>query len=1044
MIDVDHDEVNESQFPAVELLVKLGWKYISRKEADYTRGGDRRKVILTDIAKNALMRINGYDGKKFDEANIMAKVDELENTELNGLIDTCREISGRIMPKLGGGTIKVFKDGAYQDRSIRYFDFDDLDNNDYHVTVEYKVDGNEENLRADIVLFINGIPIAEIENKKSSVGYKVAIDQLHRYQRKEYSPKLYTFLQLLIAMDGLHAVYGTTGTPDEFFVGWREKSLGTEQVKSRIEAVLATSIDKTVLQVINRDLKGYVHSREPRTFLPQDELVYGMFRRERILDIIRNFVFYDGLHKKVARYQQYFAVKKTLRQISTMDPKNPNCRKGGIIWHTQGSGKSLTMVMLVRSLIEDSEIQNPRIIIVTDRIDLDRQIKNTFENGGLKKDIVRTTSGEDLLRRIKNKDDSVLTTIIDKFNSASHRNKSFTDEDKNIFVLVDEAHRSQSGEANLKMLQMIPNACYIAFTGTPLLKKQKTENKFGEFIDKYTIDDALADKVIVPLIYEGRFVPLGQDENAINRQSERLLTKLNDERRKKIAKKVEKSAIRSARSNIEEICLDIVRNYEVNFQNTGLKAQIVAPSKKSALIMQKWFELYSTIKTALIISDENGELSADEEDKLEIRNYLHDIKYKYTSLKKYEESIIDDFKNNSSGIEILIVVDKLLTGFDAPRNTVLYLAKPLKDHNLLQAIARVNRVFNNKNQKIEKTAGFIIDYSSNAHAIKEAMVLFSNFDPDDVHGALIDPIQKKDELEKEYHALLDIFRGKKNISQQDYIEVLRDEAVRREFIWQLNSTLNTFAEYCCLRDVDSSFVNGIQSDLKKFVEIKRSANLVYGDNIDLRQYERELARIVNKHITAEKAEVLLNQINISNSEEFKKAITHLESDKSKAEAIAAQTQRRITEIFRDHGDEILWKKFSDRIQAIIDALREEKIADIDALKQLAVLEKDVNSRRDRDLPENVRRVSGADILYRNLSNLMPNDQYERHILNLARIVRENSIIDWWKNYNQKRVIENYLDDYIYENLDVPESVNKNIREKIIELAENNHALFEVQ
>lgn len=1042
MVEIDFDEVNESQFPAVELLVKLGWKYLSREEADQVRGGDCRKIILTDIAKNALMRINDYDGKKFDEADINAKVDELENTELNGLTDACREISGRIMPKLGGGTIKVFKDGAYQDRSIRYFDFDNLDNNDYHVTIEYKVDGNEENLRADIVIFINGIPVVEIENKKSSIGYKKAIDQLHRYQYKEYSPKFYTFLQLLVAMDGLHAVYGTTGTPDEFFVGWREKDLGIEGTKKKIETLLATPIDRSILRQIEADLNGSVKNIDSRNFLPQDELIYGMLRKKRILDILRNFVFYDGLHKKVARYQQYFAVKKTLKQISDIDPKNPERRKGGIIWHTQGSGKSLTMVMLVRSLIEDDKIKNPRIIIVTDRIDLDRQIKDTFENGGLKKDIVRVVSGEDLLRRIKNKDDSVLTTIIDKFNSASNRSKSYTDEDKNIFVLVDEAHRSQNGEANLKMLQMIPNACYIAFTGTPLLKKQKTENKFGEFIDKYTIDDALADKVIVPLIYEGRFIPLEQDKNAINRQADRLLAGMSSGRREKIMKKVEKKAIRSVCAGIEEICLDIAKHYEKIFQNTGLKAQIVAPSKTAALLMQKWFKIYSNTKTALVISDENGEFSDDEEDRIEIKSYLDEIKYKYSSLKKYEESVIDDFKNNHNGTEILIVVDKLLTGFDAPRNTVLYLVKPLRDHNLLQAIARVNRVFGNKNQKIEKTAGYIVDYSSNASAIKEAMALFSNFDPDDIHGALIEPAKKQEELEEKYQAILDMFRDKGITNQQDYIEVLQDEVTRREFIEQLNAVLNTFAEYCCLRDIDSALVDTVRPDLKKFVEIKRSANLIYGDRIDLRQYERELARIINKHITAEEAEVLLQPIDINNSGEFKKAVTHLSDDKSKAEAIAAQTKRRITELFKDHGDEVLWKRFSDRIQAIIDSLREEKIADIEALKQLALIDEEIDSRQDDDLPEKVRKEKGADILYRNLKSIIPDDQYEEHILNLAGIIQENRIIDWWKNYDQKRIIENHLDDYIYDNMNVSEVINKKIREKILGLAENNHSLFE--
>ena len=271
--------------------------------------------------------------------------------------------------------------------------------------------------------------------------------------------------------------------------------------------------------------------------------------------------------------------------------------------------------------------------------------------------------------------------------------------------------------------------------------------------------------------------------------------------------------------------------------------------------------------------------------------------------------------------------------------------------------------------------------------------------------------------------------------------MLRDDATRREFIDQLNSLLNTFAEYSCLRDIDGRFVDNIASDLKKFVEIKRTAKLEFGDEIDLRQYERELKRIANDHITAEQAEILVQPIVINNSEEFKKAIEKLGSNKSRAEAIAAQTERRITEIFKAHGDVVLWQKFSERIQAIIDALREEKLADIEALKQLSLITSEINSRKDDELPEAIQKQNGADILYRNLKDVIPSERYDERILSLAKIVQDNAIIDWWKNYDQKRIIENYLDDYIYDNMHVPESTNKKIREKVLELAENNYTLL---
>lgn len=1044
MDELNFDEVNESQFPAVALLVKLGWKYITREEAEAFRDGDKSRVILTKVARDALMRINSYEEngteRKFDSNDITAKVDELENIKVQGLIDTSKEISGRIMPNLGGGTIKVFENGSYQDKSIRYIDFENIENNDFHVTVEYKINGNEENFRPDIMLFINGIPIAEIENKRGSVGYEKAVAQLRRYQQKEYSPKLYTFVQLLIAMDNLkleHSVYGTAGTPAEYYTHWREKDQDQYELEQKLNKILFQPLDSETYDKIYHDLNHQVAGQRSTSYLPQDNLIYGMLRKDRILDIIKNFVFYDGLYKKVARYQQYFAVKKMLKQVKQHEGSH---RKGGIVWHTQGSGKSLTMVMFVRALIEDPEIKNPRIIIVTDRIDLDKQIKETFANGGLKKDVVRTTSGEDLIKRIKNKDSNVLTTIIDKFNSAAKKYSNFTDEDENIFILVDEAHRSQSGDANLSMLRTIPNACYIGFTGTPILKNQKklTTNKFGDFIDRYTIDDALKDGIIVPLLYDGRYIPIDEDEDKIDRKVERIMGGLSDEQQAELKHRIEKKHIKNTSAKIEEVCIDVAEHFEQNFQNTGLKAQLVAPSKLAAVHMHEWFERDGRIKTALVISDENGEIGEEEKDKQEVKVYLDKIKQNYVSLRSYEERVIEDFKKNKHP-EILIVVDKLLTGFDAPVNTVLYLAKQLRDHNLLQAIARVNRLYNNEKGTIPKTAGYIVDYSENARAIKEAMSLFGNYDPDDIRSALIDAKQKKDELESKYADLLDIFKEFK--TSHECVEFLQDEAERRKFYDSYNSMLNIYSEYANLREADTELVSRCQRELKKFAEIKKDANVLYDEKLDLRAYERELARILDQHITADQAIILTEKIEISNSKYFNQVVESLDSGKSRAEAIAAQANRRITEIFKNKGDIHLFNKFSERIRAIIDELYNNKIEDSKAFEELTDVINDINGRKDASLPAEVKAMPGGGLLYGNLHELMPQENYDRYIIELAKIVKQHAIVDWWKSFEEKRIMENALDDYIYENLNVTELENKKIREKIIELAENNHELF---
>ena len=489
----------------------------------------------------------------------------------------------------------------------------------------------------------------------------------------------------------------------------------------------------------------------------QDRGVVALFNPSRLLDITKNFILFDAGTKKLSRYPQYFAIQKMLHRISEIETTSTGIRRrrGGLVWHTQGSGKSLTMVMFVKALIENPTIANPRVIIVTDRRDLDKQIKDTFKNCNLKKEVIQTTSGENLLQLIKDKNLAVITTIIDKFETAATKKAGFVDGDQNIFVLVDEAHRSQGGIANLEMNRIIPNACYIGFTGTPLMKKEKESwKKFGGYIDKYTIDDALEDHMILPLIYEGRYVDLMQNEEQIDRRvdrvSEDLSQKYNvhvdDEYKRLMQKQITADVIKNNPQRIEEIARNIEEHFTKSFQHTGLKAQIVAPSKYSAFLFQRYFQAHGVIQTAVVISDEHDDGDETDTHKQEVIAYLNSVRANHSSVSKYEKDVIDSFKYNDGGVEIIIVVDKLLTGFDAPPNTVLYLAKDLRDHNLLQAIARVNRLYENK--KLPKTAGYIIDYSENAKNIDTAMKLFGSYDTEDVKGTLIDVGRKSKSLSR--------------------------------------------------------------------------------------------------------------------------------------------------------------------------------------------------------------------------------------------------------------------------------------------------------
>ncbi|MBU4511573.1 HsdR family type I site-specific deoxyribonuclease [bacterium] len=1056
MEKVNFDETKQSQLPFVEFLVNMGYRYISPSDVLAERGGDISKFILRDTAIRKLAEINEYEHNgeeyKFSDKDIIDAVDELENIQFEGLIDTSRKIYSMIMPTSGGKTIRVFHNGKNVSKNFRFIDFENPENNDFAATVEFEAMG-KKGIRPDIVVFVNGIPFAVIENKKASESVEKALSQLNRNQGADYCPKLFIYPQLLVGANKEELKYGTTGTPNKFYANWKERGTNKEELEDKIKKIIGKEINEKIYQQILTDLNGatFGHTQQiDRVLTEQDLSVMTMFNKTRLLDLTKNHILYDAGIKKIMRYQQYFAVQKMLIRVNEREKGyKGEKRKGGIVWHTQGSGKSLTMVMFVKSLIENPKIVNPRVLIVTDRRDLDRQIKTTFENSGLKKDVIQAKSGEHLISLIRKKDLQVVTTLIHKFQSAAKKKTTLEDLDENIFVLIDEAHRSQSGMANLEMNKIIPNACYIAFTGTPLLKKEKSRQKFGSFIDKYTIDDALKDEIILPLVYEGRFVDLKPDKKEMNRQFERLTEGLNEQLKKQLQTNAEKKIIKDNPHRIAEIAYDIEKHYLKTFSGMGLKGQIVAPSKFSAMLFQKYFADNGKINTALVISDENGIIDAQDEHKKEVEGYLKNIKEKYQGLLSYEKDVIKSFVYNDEGVELLIVVDKLLTGFDAPRNTVLYLAKELRDHNLLQAIARVNRLYDN--DVLPKTCGYIIDYSENAQNIKTAMQLFGNYDEEDVEGALIDVKEKINELESNYSELHEIFKSVKG-DDEAYIQHLLDEPLRKEFYDILNQFLKSFNECVVLQDFVHEFkhLDVYRRELKKFMELRKVVSVRYADRVDFNRYKQALIKIMDDNIKAEEAELLTKQITITDKEAFNQVVAEMGSDKSRAEAIAAQIDRTIEE--QAEKDPVFYRKFSEKIDEIIKRMRERKIADIEALKQLKLINDEVNNKQDSAIPEKIKRKKGADIFYRNLRDEfavhnVDDEKFQEIILDMFAVLKKEAIVDWYRNSEVKRVIYNELDDYIYDEIIQKQGVNltneevKSIIDKTIKLATENYSII---
>ncbi|TSA51739.1 type I restriction endonuclease subunit R [archaeon] len=834
---------------------------------------------------------------------------------------------------------------------------------------------------------------------------------------------------MLVATNVRELKYGTMLTPARFYSHWKEKDADPEAYDAEVSAVINIAVNQSVVGQIAADLirQDYTQAAD-RAVTEQDRGIYSLLRPDRLLDLTRNFILYDNNVKKIARYPQYFAVKKALKRLKTFDEYGK--RQGGLIWHTQGTGKSLTMVMLVKCLIDDPDIVLPRIVVVTDRRDLDKQISDTFAACNIKKDVKRTRSAKELLRLIREKDQRVITSLIHKF-EASRAMRDFVDYDPNVFILIDEAHRSQAGKANIELNLILPKACQIGFTGTPLMKREKSsESKFGGIIDAYTISEAEADGVVLPLIYQPRFVEQKVQQAFLDKFYDQITQDLTEDQKKDLQKKFSSSQIVEETSQrIETIALDILEHYR-RFQNSGLKAQIVAPSKYAAVMFQKAFDLQDNVSVEVIISDTADK---EEDDKLPehkrlVAEWLKNEKHKYgSSLEMREKNLIRDFKENPEGVRMLIVVDKLLTGFDAPRNTFLYLAKQLKDHNLLQAIARVNRLFDGDEGREAKVNGFIIDYSKNAKNLYDALELFSNYDPEDVERALLNSDEKIQELERVYQELHSIFNAVKNKQDtEEYVRVLEEDVETREHFYELvNEFVKQFSTcqmlYDFTRKFDAEKLHRYQGDLKKFAELKKIQKIKNAEEVDFSKYENQIRRILDKYVSSEYVVELTEPLQIRESSKFNEYIANTErglSDRSKAEAIAAQTKKTIKENY--HRDPEFYRRFSERIERLIADLKDAKKEDLRALLgQAREYQEHVSGYEADDIPDLIKNKKEYHPFFRNLQselkkNPVPPDRLCEMVKAMVDLIDRQKIVDWHRNIEVERQVRTGLEDYLFD------------------------------
>lgn len=993
-------EVNASQKPAIELLQSMGYIYISPEDCEKQRGS-KYHVLLKDVLRGQLRKLNRYayggTENEFSAANIERAMDDLDEPLTDGLVRTSEKIYDALL--LGKSYLEPVGEGKMLSFNLKYIDWEHPQNNVFHVTEEFAVESQDKqhNARPDIVLFINGIPFAVIECKAPQISVDQAVEQMIRNQQADYIPQLFKYAQIVLATNKNAVKYATAGTPKKFWNVWKEQN--TEWVQSRLDALVADRIPTE-----------------------QDRNMISLFDKDRVFELIRYFILFDANVKKICRYQQYFAIKEIMKTIAENDEKGN--RQSGVVWHTQGSGKSLTMVMLAKYILMELSSCHPRVVIVTDRKELDGQIAATFSHTRLNP--ARATSGKHLVDLVTSSKADVVTSIINKFNTVERQEtKNYS---RDVFVLVDESHRSNYGLMAIKMRSVFPNACYIGFTGTPLMKHEKnTMTKFGKLIHKYTIKDGVEDGAIVPLIYEGRFVDQRVDEENIDLWFKQTTKRLTDSQKEDLRKKW--SSIRrltSTDARIKRIALDISEHFTEGYKNTGFKAMLATNYKRDAIRYLECFEKFGDLTGAVVISPPDMRESVDDMDEGTddlVTCYWSKMMKQYGDADHYEEAMKNKFCDGE--IDILIVCSKLLTGFDAPICQVLYIDKELKEHGLLQAIARTNRLYEGKDY------GLIVDYRGLIEKLDTAMDMYSgagleNFDSGDLKGVVVDVMTAIGDLRSSYTQVAELFAPVSDKNDSEAVEVfLADDKIREDFYdllcafgRALNLVLNAEQTYNALpKDERKKY----QDTFIFFAKVRRSVKIRYCDAIDNSEYEPLMQNLLDTHLSVAGLKQITNPIDILNKDDFEKELEDLSSLRSKADAIASRMAKSISEK-RDENP-AYYDSFSKRIKEALELYKEKVISEAEYLTKMRAIMEDYHAGKSTiSYPERIKTNVHAQAFYGVLNAFFEEiedtqitpDFIAEVAEEITKIIAAHSQVDWTNNKTIHDRISQDIDDLFYE------------------------------
>jgi type I restriction enzyme R subunit len=1080
------DEKTYVEIPFIEQLKGLGWEHIEGDtDVPYlTERESFREVLLTDRLRKALMKINRDDeGRRWlDEDRVNQIVSAVERINATKLMEANRDAFDLLV---GGIPVSAGADGeSGREKTAKIIDFDHPEQNDYLAINQFRVNvpGGKTFISPDIVLFVNGIPVVVVECKSPKITNPMdaGINQLLRYsnqrpevEEEEGCERLFYYNQFMVSTIRQQARVATVGADYEHYMEWKETSpipmrqVGKEIGKTRLNS--------------------------------QEILIAGMLRKEHLLDIIRNFILFDQVEgrqiKIICRYQQFRAVHRAIERLRTGKTRRETGdidQRGGIIWHTQGSGKSLTMVFLVRKMRTLEDLKSFKVVVVTDRISLEGQLKGSAALTG--ETVYHADNKGKLEKYLKDSASNIVFTMVQKYQERTadaeeeyeipkpRLLKAAAPSDlparpkrpilfpvwnvsEKVLVLVDEAHRSHSSMLHANLMRALPNCVKIGFTGTPIIAgtvRKKTHDIFGDYIDQYTIEQSQKDGSTVKILYEGRRAEARvEDGRTLDQFFDDMFRSRTEEEREAIRRKYGNVVnILEAKDLIQAKAEDMLLHYAANIMPNGFKAQVVAVSRRAAI---RYYESFAKAKVKLLkrlqlLDPKVFTLSEDEQKGLdEETRFLMVAKKNEPVLREIEFAAIISGDHNDppsykehtdpntheiligkngrfkrplskDPLAFIIVKSMLLVGFDAPVEQVMYLDRFMHGHELLQAIARVNRRYPGK------TRGLVVDYFGVGDRLTEALAIYSKTD---IKGALINIKDELPKLDDRHRRLLLLFkeRGIVDLSDIDAcVDELRDVKLRADFIVKLKEFAESM-DTILPRPEALPYI----FDFKLLGFISKAASNRYRDSqLNLAGVGSKVRQLIDEHIIAHGVDPKVPPISILDKD-FEKEVGNAKSKKSQALEMEHALRYHIEKHFNE--DPAYYRKLSERLKAILDSFRENWEA---LAEELRTFVKEAREGREEDQtgldPKTQAPFLGILLEeYGKKPNEQKMKQFCEAVVDMVDHIRQEiAAVDFWRSRHAQDMLRKWIIEEI-DDLDlIPFEKQEKLADRFLELSKAIH------